>query len=802
MAPVSAPRFVGRVRALWDLHGQLTANRMSIITGVFGQAAAQVRGLGGNGKSLLAREYAILFGAAYPGGVFWLNAYGNDDTKGRLDAQSREALRQDQVRSFAVRAGVQVEGRTPEQVGSDFWRAIAENRRPCLWIVDDLPSGLEREEIERRWNAQWGGASTLITTRSSEYGGFGSHLDLEVLTETEAWQLLTGHRVPQGSTEEEAARGIAAELGNHPLAIEVAGSFLAKGTQGFRHYLDELGKPGEDALELGAELRVGLPTGHERSISGTLLKSVRLLGEEGMDFLRLASVLAVDAIPVRLVAAAFASVETQAQDGRRVLRALDQADSLGLCAKQGDDARMVHTLVSRTIRYHAGKDERTDLLRLAAVQGLRSLITVVVDIRRHAEVAREMVHARHILSGGIYRLEDAALAGWVGRHDHERGNYSGARKLQEQVLEACRRLLGEEHPDTLTAMHSLALTRKYQGDLAGALQLQEQVLEARRRLLGEQHPDTLGAMANLAATVYAQGDLAGARKLQEQVLEASRRLLDEEHPGTLKAMANLAATVHAQGDLAGARKLFEQVLEASRRLLGEEHSDTLTAMNNLAQSRNAQGDLAGARKLQEQVLEARRRLLGEEHPDTLTAMANLAATVYAQGDLAGARKLLEQVLEAFRRLLGEEHPATLTAMNNLAQTRQEQRDLAGARELQEQVLEARRRLLGEEHPDTLTAMNNLALTRQAQGDLAGARKLQEQVLEASRRVLGEEHPETNRSAWNLYRTLLDSGDRNAAAGVLAENLRRLLAREPATLGGTQRHIRDWLLEMLGRSAES
>ena len=81
MAPVDTPRFVGRVRELWDLHGLLTANRMSIITGVFGQAAAQVRGMGGNGKSLLAREYAIRFGEAYSGGVFWMNAYGHDDPR-------------------------------------------------------------------------------------------------------------------------------------------------------------------------------------------------------------------------------------------------------------------------------------------------------------------------------------------------------------------------------------------------------------------------------------------------------------------------------------------------------------------------------------------------------------------------------------------------------------------------------------------------------------------------------------------------------------------------------------------------
>jgi hypothetical protein len=558
MAAVEAARFVGRVRELWDLHGQLTANLMSIITGVVGQAAAQVRGLGGNGKSLLAREYAIRFGTAYPGGVFWLNAYGNDDTKGPLDPQAREALRQDQIRGFAVGLGVPLEGRSPEEVESDLWGRLKENGQPCLWIVDDLPSGLKLEEIERRWNAHWGGASTLITTRSAEYGAVGGHLDLDVLSEDEAWRLLTSHRKPQGNAEEDAARQIVRELGCHPLAVEVAGSFLAKGTQSFVEYLEELSRPDVDAVEFGAELGESLPTGHERSISGTLLKSIRLLGEEGMDFLRLASVLAVAPIPVRLVEGVFAHrrrsllervlrfashLRWRAAGGvsasRRVLAALDQADSLGLCARAGDDARSVHTLVSRTVRFQTRGEQRTAGLRVAAAEALSGLLEVVADVRRHAEVAREMVHARHTVSTGVSTIEEAAVGQWVGWHDSERGDYASARKLREQVLEARRRLLGEEHPATLRARNNLAQTLKAQGDLAGARKLEEQALEAFRRLLGEKHLDTLTAMANLAATVYGQGDLAGARKVFEQVLEARRRLLGEEHPDTLTAILNL-----------------------------------------------------------------------------------------------------------------------------------------------------------------------------------------------------------------------------------------------------------------------
>ena len=54
---------------------------------------------GRSGQSLLAEEYALHFGAAYPGGVF-CGAYGNDDCQSRFGCDGREALRTDQVRRW------------------------------------------------------------------------------------------------------------------------------------------------------------------------------------------------------------------------------------------------------------------------------------------------------------------------------------------------------------------------------------------------------------------------------------------------------------------------------------------------------------------------------------------------------------------------------------------------------------------------------------------------------------------------------------------------------------------------------
>jgi hypothetical protein len=85
MKPVRYHRFVGRFREMWEIHSALHRTDVGAISGVLGQDIGQITGLGGIGKSLLAREYAVRFGSAYPGGVFWLRAYGSETQVPRLE---------------------------------------------------------------------------------------------------------------------------------------------------------------------------------------------------------------------------------------------------------------------------------------------------------------------------------------------------------------------------------------------------------------------------------------------------------------------------------------------------------------------------------------------------------------------------------------------------------------------------------------------------------------------------------------------------------------------------------------------
>jgi len=67
-------------------------------------------------------------------------------------------------------------------------------------------------------------------------------------------------------------------------------------------------------------------------------------------------------------------------------------------------------------------------------------------------------------------------------------------------------------------------------------------MEMSVRVLGQEHPDTLSSMGNLASTYRSQGRWKEAESLGVQVMEMSVRVLGQEHPDTLSSMGSLAST--------------------------------------------------------------------------------------------------------------------------------------------------------------------------------------------------------------------------------------------------------------------
>ncbi len=243
-----------------------------------------------------------------------------------------------------------------------------------------------------------------------------------------------------------------------------------------------------------------------------------------------------------------------------------------------------------------------------------------------------------------------------------------------------------------------------------AMQLFQQILEARRRLLGNEHPDTLKVMNDLAKSFTVLGRYQEAMNLYKQALELQKRILGDEHPDTLQSMNGLARSYSYLGQYQEAKPLYEQMLELQKRTLGDEHPDTLQAIDSLAGSFSDLGLYQEAMHLRKQTFELRERILGNTHPDTLQSRIGLAVSYSKLGQYQDAMRIFQQTLRLQEQILGEEHPDTLQSMSGLALLYSKLGQDGWAMSLNGRTLRLQKRILGDEHPDTLQSLSRLAVS--------------------------------------------------------------------------------------------
>jgi Tetratricopeptide repeat len=80
------------------------------------------------------------------------------------------------------------------------------------------------------------------------------------------------------------------------------------------------------------------------------------------------------------------------------------------------------------------------------------------------------------------------------------GSLGEAIPLFEQNLADRERLIGPDHPDTLTSQNNLAFAYRAGRQRGKAIPLLEQNLADRERVLGPDHPDAVDSRNNLAGT--------------------------------------------------------------------------------------------------------------------------------------------------------------------------------------------------------------------------------------------------------------------------------------------------------------
>ncbi|MER7079213.1 FxSxx-COOH system tetratricopeptide repeat protein [Saccharopolyspora kobensis] len=757
-----------------------------------GQNCAVLHGAGGYGKTTVAQRVTAELGVE----TWWVDA-------------SSEARLQEGLREVALRAGASPEAVREAWDGRGLapdllWQQLNRCVHRWLLVLDNADDasvlGAGRPIAERTgWLRPPGDAGgVLITSRDGNpqaWGGFARLHAVATLSAADGARMLLD-RAPDAGAEEQA-RELALRLGGLPLALHLAGRYLAAIAA-----LPVL--PGMDLPVDFAEYRAALddrwaevtelpePSAERETLLRTWELSLDLLAERGhpmaRPLLRMVSHFAAAPVSLELLRAdIMAGLPVfEGLDAMKAGLAVKALTEVGLVDLDGSGLSL-HPVVRETNRHQGDSDERDDYLILfVALLGIatseadptdpaewprwRALlphcaavsdVAVDDDEERLITIAETCARASRFCNGarltrqGIDLVRhalakvgapDAVLRPVLSmRNDlagmlRDRGELTAAEAEYRSVLAEAVRILGAVDADVLGARNNLAVVLRYQGDLVAAEAEFRAVVETATEILGAEHPGTLSARDNLAGVLQELLRWPEAEAEVRAVLRLRSEVLGPDHRGTVITRSHLAGVLEAKGDFAAAEDELRIALESSTRVLGPEHGDTLGVRHNLASVLKNQGDLVGAEAELRAVLEIAESVMeAEHHPDTLTTRHTLAGVLREQGDLVAAEAEYRALLEV---LNDAEGPDVVPTRHNLAAVLRERGDLAGAEDELRAALAIAEQRLGAEHPMSLAVRFNLTNVLRERGKTDEALSQLRTLLALSRRALGEDHPDT------------------------------------------------------------
>jgi tetratricopeptide (TPR) repeat protein len=465
---------------------------------------------------------------------------------------------------------------------------------PRLLVFDNVDTD-DAEKLVQQYRPTTGGCRVLITSRRGVWDkalGIVA-LPLGVLQRAESIALLRQFRTDLSDADADA---IAEELGDLPLALHLAGSYLASYADNPRlgdpqRYLARLReKQLEHASMRGKSVELS-PTQHELHVSATFsLSYERLKPTSDIDMVaqallaRSAYFAPGEPIPRALLLDSLSPGDDDADEDETEEHresALRRLRTLGLLERGDGGVLTLHRLLARFVQ-GTSKDDSAQ----SAVE--QAIISTVSDLNKQgipAPLPPLLPHLRYSTDVALKRADEqaATLATNLGYCLHTMlADYAGARLYFERALAIREQVLGPEHPHTAQSLNNLALLLQAQGNYVSAKLLFERALAIREQMLGPEHPHTAQSLNNLALLLQAQGDYAPARPLSERALAIREQVLGANHPDTARNLNNLAALLKTQGDYAAARPLYERVLAIQEQVLGPQHPDTQVVRGNLA----------------------------------------------------------------------------------------------------------------------------------------------------------------------------------------------------------------------------
>ncbi len=651
-------------------------------------------GLGGVGKSQLAAAYAR-------------SRIGRVDVLVWVTATSRDAILGTYAQA-AERLGHRVQA--DAAMAADWFLSwLQGTERAWLVVLDDLA---DPTDLRGLWPDGPHGQTVMTTRRTdSVLLGRGRHrIDVRLFTPSEAHNYLRAklgaHR---GTNRMTHAAEMAADLGYLPLALAQAAALIVDRGETCTGYRARLA---DRRSTLSGMFPIDAPADdYPATVAATWSMSIEAadqLAPRGLSrpLLQILSVLDANGIPTALLGAeAIGDLLTKDLTARDTRTDDDVTASAAASGLGGVSARdcwdALHNLARLSLVSlddGAESDGQPPMVRVHALVQRAALAPLDED--RITTLARAAARGLGQMWPDFVRAELGQVL---------RANAGALIDLRGDAL--------WEEPDLRTLLWLAGVSLGVCGQVQAAVDYWRQAVTNAERVLGADHPATLSARYNLAGWQEDPDNPAGSDTAFERLLADQVRVLGSDHPDTMVTRDAIALAQGRAGDPAGAVAAFEQLLTDRLRVLGPDHPETLTTRFYLAGWRGEAGDIAGAITATQQLLADRQRILGPDHPHTLLTQGELAGWRGEAGDQDWSAATFEQLHTDYLRVLGPDHPWTLDNRTKLARWNGAASDPAGAVEALQNLLTDCMRLLGPNHPTTMHARTHLARYQKLENDV-------------------------------------------------------------------------------------
>jgi tetratricopeptide (TPR) repeat protein len=573
-----------------------------------------VSGMGGLGKSQLAVEFCYRYGRFFRG-VHWIQA--------DLDIQA-------EIAENGLAMGLPYwPDKLPEQVQATLkvWQEEGGQRLIVLDNAEDL-------QVLQNWLPKLQSARLLITSRRENWPiDMGLNVKkLEVLARSQSIELLCKLAARLKEMPDEQLDNLADFLGDLPLALDLAGWYLADRPElPVEGYLAEL--EAGSALEHTSlrDWAEHSPTGHLTSLAATFALSWERLteGDElAKQLFKIGGYCAPNIpIPRQILAKAMG---TDVPD-HELDRALRKLTSLGLM-DSSEGSRRMHSLLAEFARLQDRDSDESVLPDLA--EAMAEITTLALEsglpenmrpLHEHLDfVARSAEESNLQISGALWNN--------LGMNLKDLADYEEAKRILERALKIDEKVYGPYHPNVATDVNNIGGVLLDLGDHQEAKKYLERALKIDEKAYGPDHPNVARDVNNIGGVLKDLGDLKEARKYLERALKIDEKAYGPDHPNVARDVNNIGGVLKDLGDLQEARKCFERALKIDEKAYGPDHPNVARDVNNIGSVLKAQGDLQEARKCFERALKIDEKAYGPDHPNVATDVNNIGGVLLDLGD--------------------------------------------------------------------------------------------------------------------------------------------------------------------------